>query len=76
MAEFKLGRLKFVWKGAWTPSTLYYVDDVVKFGGRTYICVKGHTSAADYTSTADLPVTEWNLMSDGQSWKGSWSQST
>ena len=75
MAEFKLGRLKFVWKGAWQPSTSYYVDDVVKFGGRSYICVKGHTSQANFTDTTDLPATEWSLMTDGQSWQGAWTPS-
>ena len=28
------------------PATVYYQDDVVAFGGKTYICVIGHTSAA------------------------------
>ena len=28
MAEFKLGRIRFVWKGAWYTGTIYSVDDV------------------------------------------------
>ena len=31
MAEFKLGRIRFVWKDAWTGSTTYYKDDVISF---------------------------------------------
>ena len=37
MAEFKLGRIRFVWKNTWSSSTTYYIDDVVRHGGRTYI---------------------------------------
>ena len=48
MAEFKLGRIRFVWKGAWVTGTTYYKDDVVAFGGKVYICVEGHSSDADF----------------------------
>ena len=27
MADFKLGRLKFKWKGDWAGSTAYVIDD-------------------------------------------------
>lgn len=76
MAEFKLGRIKFVWKNAWTASTVYYVDDVVRYGGRTYICVIGHTSAADFNTDLEYNPTKWNQMSDGQDWKGDWTTAT
>ena len=32
MADFVLGRIKFVWKGAWAKF-LYIGDDVVRYGG-------------------------------------------
>ena len=76
MAEFKLGRIRFVWKDVWTPSTTYYVDDVVRYGGRTYICAVGHTSDADFNTDLEFSPTKWNQMSDGQEWKGDWSIST
>ena len=69
MAEFKLGRIRFVWKGDWTASNIYYQDDVVAFGGRTYICVTGHTSDADFFTDLDIVPSKWNLVSDGQTWK-------
>jgi len=31
MADFRLGRLKFKWRGSWTASTAYVIDDIVKF---------------------------------------------
>src|SRR6056300_895293 len=76
MAEFKLGRIRFVWKGNWTTSTQYYVDDVVRYGGRTYICQVGHTSDSDFYTDLDYNPTKWNVMTDGQEWKGDWSTST
>ena len=74
MAEFKLGRIRFVWKGAWYTGALYSVDDVVRYGGRTYICVVNHTSAAEFQN--DLTAANWALMSDGQEWKGDWNVNT
>ena len=43
MADFVLGRIKFVWKGDWTASTAYLADDVVKYGGNAFIAVVNHT---------------------------------
>ena len=68
MAEFKLGRIRFVWKAAWVTSTTYYKDDVIRFGGKVYICQIGHTASADFNTDLDISPTKWNLMSDGQRW--------
>jgi len=76
MAEFKLGRIRFVWKNVWTPSTVYYQDDVIAFGGKIYICVIGHTSQPNFFSDFNLVPPKWNLLSDGQIWKGDWTTST
>ena len=72
MAEFKLGRIRFVWKDVWTGATAYYKDDVIRFGGKVYICQIGHTSDADFNTDLDINPTKWNLMSDGQRWTGDW----
>ena len=76
MAEFKLGRIRFVWKDAWSATTTYYIDDVVRYGGRTYICAVGHTSSADFNTDLEYSPTKWNQMSDGQSWTGDWTVGT
>ena len=76
MAEFLLGRIKFVWQGDWSSTATYYKDDVVRYGGKTYICVVGHTAAADFDSDLTVVPSRWNQMSDGQDWKGDWSTST
>lgn len=78
MAEFKLGRLKFVWRGDWTNSHAYVKDDVVKYGGRVYVCVAGHTSDTDANQGFydDLAASRWELMNDGQEWRGNWAATT
>jgi hypothetical protein len=76
MAEFKLGRIRFVWKDEWQGSTTYYRDDVVSYAGRTYICVIGHTSQADFFNDFDITPPKWNLVADGQTWKGNWIPNT
>jgi hypothetical protein len=75
MAEFKLGRIRFVWKGNWTTATAYYKDDVVRYGGKTYICQVGHTSDADFNTDLEYSPTKWNQMTDGQEWTGDWTTS-
>lgn len=72
MAEFKLGRLRFVWKNDWSASRTYFQDDVVQFGGKIYICVIGHSSSADFYTDLNISPPKWNLVSDGQSWRGDW----
>ena len=76
MAEFKLGRIKFVWKDNWVTGTTYYKDDIVAYGGKTYICVAGHSSSADFYTDLENVPTRWNQFSDGQDWKGDWAQAT
>jgi hypothetical protein len=76
MAEFKLGRIRFVWKGNWATGTTYYIDDVVRYGGSTYICTVGHSAAADFNTDLEYNPTKWNLMSNGTDWKGDWTVNT
>jgi len=78
MADFKLGRIKFKWRGNWATSTAYLVDDIVKYGGNTYVAVTNHTSQS--TSPAfytDLDSNSyWQLHTEGLFFKGDWAQST
>ena len=73
MAEFKLGRIRFVWKGAWVTGTVYYKDDIVRSGGRTYICIAGHTSSAQFYTDES---TRWQKFSDGTEWQADWISGT
>lgn len=73
MAEFKLGRIRFIWKDSWTSGTVYYKDDIVRHGGNSYICLTGHTSSDSFAT--DLTA-YWNTITEGQEWKGNWASST
>ena len=79
-----------IWKGAWSNTTAYAVNDAVSSGGSTYICVQAHTGHQPPNTTY------WNLLAakgdtggqgnPGQkgdqgdpglvSWKGAWVDTT
>ena len=78
MADFRLGRLKFKWRGDWTASTAYVIDDIVKYGGNTYVCVINHTSTSSETTFySDLNTgAVWELHSEGVINKGNYVATT
>ena len=76
MAEFKLGRIKFVWQGTWTIGTGYVVDDVISNGGQSYVCVKNHTASSLFSTDLNNNPTYWNLVAGGTNWTGDWAPST
>ena len=75
MADFRLGRLKFKWRGDWTASTAYVIDDIVKYGANSYVCIVNHTSATNenlfYNESSN-----WDLQGEGVANKGNWAAST
>ena len=77
MADFVLGRLKFKWRGDWAASTAYLIDDIVKYGGNTYVVVENHTSqAATANFYTDLSAGKYQLHTEGLFFKGDWAGST
>ena len=40
MATINLGRIKPVFRGAYSGGTAYVVDDIVTHGNETFICIK------------------------------------
>ena len=81
MAEFRLGRLKFNWTGAWQPNRAYVLDDIISFKGNTYVCVVNHTSAASQEAWEDTdlnasPAAKWELYVPGVRNAGAWTPNT
>jgi len=76
MADFRLGRLKFNWRGDWTVNTAYVIDDIVKFGANTYVCVSNHTSASNQSFWYSTDNGRWQLHTEGIFNKGNWAAST
>ena len=63
------------WRIDWTNSTLYKVDDVVKYGGFLYQCLAEHTSS---TTVAGLEQDsdKWDIVSRSDDWKLDWTVSS
>ena len=73
MADFVLGRLKFKWRGDWAQSTAYLIDDIVKYGGNTYVVIANHTSqSTDAGFYTDLAASKYQLHTEGLFFKGNW----
>ena len=79
MADFKLGRLKFKWRGDWAVDTGYVIDDIVKYGGNSYVAIANHTSPNNenifYTTPAAY-TTNWQLHGESFYFKGAYANST
>jgi hypothetical protein len=78
-AEFKIGRLRFTWAGAWAPSTFYNRDAVVQYQGKTYACLVPNTSDANnfyndlyFVTQGGASTPFWQLILDGKTWMGTW----
>ena len=81
MAEFKLERFKYNWRGDWTTGTSYKRDDVVRVNGKSYVCVVTHASSPAFRTDLDaiLPGSvppqsqpKWVVMTNGLSFIGDW----
>ena len=76
MADFRLGRLKFNWKGNWAVSTAYVIDDIVKYGANSYVCTTNHTSAANENLFYSADLAKWQVHTEGVISKGDWAATT
>ena len=83
MAEFKISRIRYTWRNAWATTTVYNRDDVIRYGGSTWICQRQHTAgtfAADQTYLANQndtqPSPAWLKMTDGYAWRSTWTTPT
>ena len=50
MATVNLGRIKPVFRGAYSNSTAYVVDDIVTHGNESFICIQAHGAGTQATS--------------------------
>src|SRR6056300_1587840 len=79
MAEFKLERFKYSWKGDWSSGFNYKRDDVVRVNGKSYVCLITHTSEPAFRSdllatlpgsTPPQPQPKWTVMTSGVEFVG------
>ena len=85
MAEFKLDRFKYNWRGNWSAGTVYNRDDVVRVSGRSYVCLVGHTADAVFRTDLDyvlpdsdppVPQPKWVSMTESNTFLGPWTSTT
>jgi hypothetical protein len=85
MAEFKLDRFKYRWRGDWSIGEDYKRDDIVRVNGKSYVCLIAHTSSAAFRSDLNAvlpgssppqPQPKWVVMTSGRSFLGNWSSGT
>ena len=76
MADFRIDRIRFKWRGDWNAGTLYVKDDVLRFGAKVYVCTEVHTSDSNFYNDLNATIPRWTQMMDGQSWTGAWQPST
>ena len=85
MAEFKLERFKYNWKGEWVTGTAYKRDDIIRVNGKSYVCIITHAASATFREDLDaiLPGSvppqaqpKWTVMTNGFSFVGSWATAT
>ena len=85
MAEFRLERFKYNWKGDWTTGTSYKRDDVVRVNGKSYVCVIGHTASTTFAedlnailpnSNPPQPQPRWVVMTSSTTFVGEYQAGT
>jgi len=77
MAEFKIDRIRFRWTGNWQTAKQYIKDDIVAYGGKTFVCLNGHTSDPDfYIDYLNASLPKWTQMTDGYQWVDQWTPGT
>src|SRR6056300_697569 len=76
MADFRIDRIRFRWRGDWTANTLYVKDDVLRYGAKVFVCIEVHTSDSNFYNDLNNSTPRWSQMMDGQSWTGAWQPST
>ena len=83
MAEFKLDRFRYTWRGEWQESTVYKKDDIIYNGGKSYVCITAHTSSSNFAnesarilpgSNPPQPDPYWIVMVSGKTYSGVYTQ--
>lgn len=67
-----LGRIRFSFQGVWSASATYELNDVVKYGGSSYVYVNINPTSGNNPQN----TTYWSQMTDGFQWENVYSAST
>ena len=64
------------YKNNWLTNTRYRTNDVVRYGGRLYRCIEGHTSTATQELGLNLDIAKWSVFYDSTSYLQAWADTT
>ena len=64
------------WIGAWSTNTRYKLNDLVSYGGYTYVCNTAHVSANTATLGLENDQSKWSTFNAGIYYQGTWSSSS
>ena len=67
-----LGKLRFVFKGAYSGATAYELNDVVRYGGNLYV----YKNTLEASGNLPTVTTHWELMLEGIDFKGAYDNAT
>lgn len=67
-----LGKLRFVFKGAYSGATAYELNDVVRYGGNLYV----YKNTLEASGNLPTVTTHWDLMLEGIDFKGAYDNAT
>jgi hypothetical protein len=76
--EFKIGRLRYTWRGEWNSGITYNRDAIIQYNGKMYICLEPHTAQSnfyndlEYVTGVGASTPRWELTIDGRVWKTQW----
>jgi cytoskeletal protein CcmA (bactofilin family) len=72
MAAIDLGRLRFYHQGAYSGGTTYEMNDVVTYGGKSYVYINTTNTSGNLPTNA----TYWSKMAEGLASRGAWAANT
>lgn len=67
-----LGKLRFYWAGEYNGSTVYEINDVVKYGGNVYVYTNTTSASGNLPTDTDY----WALMISGLKFEGEYNDAT
>lgn len=67
-----LGKLRFVFRGTYSGSTTYELNDVVRYGGNLYV----YKNVLEASGNLPTVTTHWDLMLEGIDFKGAYNNAT
>jgi hypothetical protein len=55
------------WKGEWSTTASYKLDDVVEYSGSSYVCIQAHDDDGSTDTTPNTATSYWQSLAQGDS---------